>query len=106
MYEIWAGDFDYLYDRIGEGVYTLTKHPQSIGRGHRLLMLERLIRHIQSHRGVEFKTMLEVATAWKKSHPLTDDQPNGQRRPRRRSASRPARSVVLSYSYPPTSHIT
>ncbi len=74
VYEIWAGDFDYLYDRIGEGVYTLTMHPQVIGRGHRLLMLERLIRHIQSHRGVEFKTMLEVATAWKESHPLADSQ--------------------------------
>ena len=74
VYEIWAGDFDYLYDRIGEGVYTLTMHPQVIGRGHRLLMLERLIRHIQSHRGVEFKTMLEVATSWKQSHPLTDGQ--------------------------------
>src|SRR5712671_2346241 len=60
------GDFDYLYDRIGEGVYTLTMHPQVIGRGHRILMLERLIRHIQSHPGVEFKTMLEVATSWKK----------------------------------------
>ena len=36
VYEIWAGDFDYLYDRIGEGVYTLTMHPQVIGRGHRL----------------------------------------------------------------------
>jgi len=74
VYEIWAGDFDYLYDRIGEGVYTLTMHPQVIGRGHRLLMLERLIRHIQSHRGVEFKTMLEVATSWKKSHPLPASQ--------------------------------
>ncbi len=74
VYEIWAGDFDYLYDRIGEGVYMLTMHPQVIGRGHRMLMLERLIRHIQSHRGVEFKTMLEVATAWKQSHPL----PHGQ----------------------------
>jgi peptidoglycan-N-acetylglucosamine deacetylase len=72
VYEIWAGDFDYLYDRIGGGVYTLTMHPQVIGRGHRLLMLERLIRHIQSHRGVEFKTMLEVATAWKQTHPLAD----------------------------------
>jgi peptidoglycan/xylan/chitin deacetylase (PgdA/CDA1 family) len=71
VYEIWSGDFDYLYDRIGEGVYTLTMHPQVIGRGHRILMLERLIRHIQSHSGVEFKTMLEVANAWKQSHPLT-----------------------------------
>jgi peptidoglycan-N-acetylglucosamine deacetylase len=74
VYEIWAGDFDYLYDHIGAGVYTLTMHPQVIGRGHRLLMLERLIRHIQSHRGVEFKTMLEVATSWKQSHPLADSR--------------------------------
>jgi len=74
VYEIWAGDFDYLYDRIGAGVYTLTMHPQVIGRGHRLLMLERLISHIQSHRGVEFKTMLEVANAWKEAHPIARDQ--------------------------------
>ncbi|HYL59021.1 MAG TPA: polysaccharide deacetylase [Candidatus Acidoferrales bacterium] len=70
VYEIWAGDFDYLYDRLGEGVYTLTMHPQVIGRGHRLLMLEQLLRHMMSHRGVEFRTMSEVATSWKQSHPL------------------------------------
>ncbi len=74
VYEIWSGDFDYLYDRIGEGVYTLTMHPQVIGRGHRILMLERLIRHIQSHPSAEFKTMLEVANAWKQSHPLAAEQ--------------------------------
>jgi len=70
VYEIWAGDFDYLYDRLGAGVYTLTMHPQVIGRGHRMLMLERLVRHIMSHRGVEFRTMSAVATSWKHSHPL------------------------------------
>jgi peptidoglycan/xylan/chitin deacetylase (PgdA/CDA1 family) len=71
VYEIWAGDFDYLYDRLGEGVYTLTMHPQVIGRGHRLLMLERLVEHIRSHRGIEFTTMAEVARAWKQSHRLS-----------------------------------
>jgi hypothetical protein len=45
-------------------------HPQVIGRGHRLLMLERLMDHIRSHGGVEFHTMLEVAGAWRQSHPL------------------------------------
>lgn len=70
VYEIWAGDFDYLYERVGEGVYTLTMHPQCIGRGHRLLMLERLLKHIRAHDGVEFRTMLEVASAWKQAHPL------------------------------------
>ena len=70
VYEIWSGDFDYLYDRLGKGVYTLTMHPQCIGRGHRLLMLERLLRHIDSHRGVRFATMSEVANEYRTSHPL------------------------------------
>ena len=63
------GDFDYLYDRLGEGVYILTMHPQAIGRGHRLLMLERLINHIRERNGVTFKTMSEVANAFRQSHP-------------------------------------
>jgi peptidoglycan/xylan/chitin deacetylase (PgdA/CDA1 family) len=71
MYEIWAGDFDYLQDRIGEGVYILTMHPQSIGRGHRLLMLERLVDHMRARVGVIFKTMSEVALEFKKTTPLT-----------------------------------
>jgi peptidoglycan/xylan/chitin deacetylase (PgdA/CDA1 family) len=71
VYDIWAGDFDYLYDRIGAGVYTLTMHPQVIGRGHRLLMLERLVRHLASHRGVKFATMSDAALAWKRAHPLS-----------------------------------
>jgi peptidoglycan-N-acetylglucosamine deacetylase len=70
VYEIWAGDFDYLYDRVGEGVYILTMHPQAIGRGHRLLMLERLVDHMRERSGVTFKTMSEVAIEFKASHPL------------------------------------
>ena len=70
VYEIWAGDFDYLYNRVGKGVYTLTMHPQVIGRGHRMLMLERLIGHIQSHPAIEFGTLLEAATAFKHEFPL------------------------------------
>jgi len=70
MYEIWVGDFDYLHDRLGEGVYILTMHPQCIGRGHRLLMLERLVEHIRNRSGVTFKTMNEVAREFKKNNPL------------------------------------
>jgi peptidoglycan/xylan/chitin deacetylase (PgdA/CDA1 family) len=70
MYEIWVGDFDYLYDRQGEGVYILTMHPQCIGRGHRLLMLERLVEHMRDRSGVTFKTMREVALEFKKNNPL------------------------------------
>ena len=70
VYDIWSGDFDYLYHHIGEGVYTLTMHPQVIGRGHRLLMLERLIDYVKTHKRVEFTTMSAVAAEWKKNHPI------------------------------------
>jgi peptidoglycan-N-acetylglucosamine deacetylase len=67
---IWSADFDFLYQRMGEGVFILTMHPQVIGRGHRILMLEQLIDYMKGHEGVTFKTMSEVATEWKQAHPL------------------------------------
>ncbi|MGH7908058.1 MAG: polysaccharide deacetylase family protein [Candidatus Binataceae bacterium] len=70
VYEIWSGDFDYLYERIGSGVFCLTMHPQCIGRGHRMLMLQRLVEHMRSRDGVEFRTMSEVAARWRQAHPL------------------------------------
>jgi peptidoglycan-N-acetylglucosamine deacetylase len=72
IFEVWSGDFDYLHDRLGSGVYILTMHPQCIGRGHRLLMLERLIDHIRSRDGVTFKTMRDVADEFRRSRPLTE----------------------------------
>lgn len=69
VFEVWSGDFDYLYEHIPEGVFTLTMHPQVIGRGHRLLLLERLLDHIQQHDHVTFSTMRHVAQRWKDSHP-------------------------------------
>ncbi len=75
VYDIWMGDFDYLYDRLGQGVYILTMHPQAIGRGHRLLMLERLIDQIRDHDGVEFRTMADVAAEFRISHPVKPKLP-------------------------------
>ena len=67
---IWSADFDFLYQRMGEGVFILTMHPQVIGRGHRILMLEQLIDYMKGHEGVTFKTMNQVAMEWKQAHPL------------------------------------
>ena len=72
VYERWAGDFDYLCDVVGEGVYSLTMHPQVIGRGHRMLMLNRLVEHMKERAGVRFSTMADVAHEWKRKHPLKD----------------------------------
>ena len=70
VYEVWSGDFDYLYQRLGEGVFTLTMHPQVIGRGHRLLMLEKFIEYMRGHSGTRFCTMGEVAAEWKQNYPF------------------------------------
>ena len=72
VYERWAGDFDYLCDFVGEGVYCLTMHPQVIGRGHRMLMLNRLVEHMKERSGVRFSTMADAAREWKQKHPLRD----------------------------------
>ncbi len=76
VYERWAGDFDFLCDFVGAGVYCLTMHPQVIGRGHRMLMLDRLVRHIKERAEARFVTMAEVARAWKRAHPLPSDRPS------------------------------
>ncbi len=70
VFDVWAAEFHYLHEHVGEGVFTLTMHPQVIGRGHRLLMLERLIEYMTGHKGIAFRTMGDVAAEWKLQHPF------------------------------------
>ncbi len=72
VFQIWSGDFDYLYNKMNSGVFILTLHPQVIGRGHRLLMLEKLIKHMKSLDGVTFQTMEAYAAAWKEANPFAE----------------------------------
>ncbi|MGH2610796.1 MAG: polysaccharide deacetylase family protein, partial [Tepidiformaceae bacterium] len=69
VFAIWAAEFDFLYERVGSGVFNLTMHPQIMGRGHRVLMLERLIGHMRRP-GVEFRRLGDVAQEWKAAHPF------------------------------------
>jgi len=69
VFEIWRGDLDYAYERSPGGVVTLTMHPQSIGRGHRMLMLERLLAHLRAKGGVAFERMDRVAARWDAANP-------------------------------------
>jgi len=64
--EIWQGDFDFAYRDCAGGVYTLTMHPQVIGRGHRFLMLEALVDYFASNDDVVFSRMDEAADAWRR----------------------------------------
>jgi len=59
----WYDDFAYMRRFIEWGVFTLTCHPFVIGRGHRMLMLERLIERLAAD-GAEFMTMAAAAQAF------------------------------------------
>jgi peptidoglycan/xylan/chitin deacetylase (PgdA/CDA1 family) len=67
--EMWLGDFEWGYANKLGGVLDITMHPQVIGRGHRLLMLDRFIRTIKGHDDVAFETMTAVAARWKAQNP-------------------------------------
>jgi len=57
----WVNDFVYLRDHLDWGVITYTFHPFVIGRGHRMLVLEKLIQTLQDDGAVFMK--LEDAAA-------------------------------------------
>lgn len=54
--ENWVNDFLYMKDAVEWGVLTYTCHPFIIGRGHRMLMLERLIQALTDN-GAVFMAM-------------------------------------------------
>lgn len=59
--ENWTGDFDYMFRNVPGGVYSICCHPFVTGRGHRMNVLEGLIKHIKQKKGVSFLPMLSVA---------------------------------------------
>lgn len=67
--EVWRDEFDWMLAHIEAGVFTLTMHPQVIGRGARLTMIEKLIQHMQEQPGVTFRRMGDVAREWASAHP-------------------------------------
>ncbi|MBT2554183.1 polysaccharide deacetylase [Arthrobacter sp. ISL-5] len=60
----WKDAFDFAYQRCPGGMMTLTLHPQTIGRSHNLLMLEKFIEYVLGHDGVWFPTISEAADTW------------------------------------------
>jgi peptidoglycan-N-acetylglucosamine deacetylase len=61
--ENWVDDFVYMRDNLDWGILTYTFHPHVIGRGHRMIMLERLIKKL-IELGAEFQTMEEAVAAY------------------------------------------
>ncbi len=62
VFEIWSDEFNAVYE---EGLYyMLTMHPQIMGIPSRAKMLEKLIQHMKSKKGVWFATPVEIAQFW------------------------------------------
>ena len=59
----WADDFMYLRDHLDWGVITYTFHPFVIGRGHRMIVLEKLIRTLQEN-GAVFMRLGDAAAEY------------------------------------------
>jgi peptidoglycan/xylan/chitin deacetylase (PgdA/CDA1 family) len=52
--EIWTGELRYAHAHAPGGLLTITMHPECIGRGHRVAMLESFIAEARSLDGVVF----------------------------------------------------
>jgi peptidoglycan/xylan/chitin deacetylase (PgdA/CDA1 family) len=60
----WIADFDYMQRELDWGVLTYTCHPFIIGRGHRILMLEKLVDALLA-RGAVFLRMDAAAAEYR-----------------------------------------
>ena len=67
VYAAWRDAFDELYSR--GGVFTLTMHPYIIGRPGRLMMLDRLLDHIQRHPNVGFWRAIDLVDEFAGARP-------------------------------------
>jgi hypothetical protein len=64
MIDRWKTVFKFAYTRVPGVVYTLTMHPQTIGRSHHLLGLEQLLDEMAGHSDIWYATLSELADAW------------------------------------------
>ena len=64
----WFADFQYMADNYDWGVLTYTFHPHVIGRGHRMIMLEKLIEQLKAA-GAVFVTMEQAVADYRVRYP-------------------------------------
>jgi peptidoglycan/xylan/chitin deacetylase (PgdA/CDA1 family) len=67
--ENWINDFLYMKKSLKWGVITYTFHPFVIGRGGRMLMLEKLIRKLKTE-GAVFMTLKNAVAEYAKRSPF------------------------------------
>ena len=62
--EIWTAELRYAYEHAPGGLLTVTVHPECIGRGHRMAMLETFVEQAQALDGVVFDRLDRYVEAW------------------------------------------
>jgi peptidoglycan/xylan/chitin deacetylase (PgdA/CDA1 family) len=67
--ENWVNDFEYMRQSCSWGILTYTCHPYVIGRGHRMMMLERLLENLRE-KGAKFITLEQAARLYDRRAPL------------------------------------
>jgi peptidoglycan/xylan/chitin deacetylase (PgdA/CDA1 family) len=68
--EMWRDQFDWVYREMDYAVFAFTIHPDVSGRPQVVLMLERLIEHINRHPAVEWMTFEDIAEDFRKRYPF------------------------------------
>ncbi len=59
--EIWTAEFEWMHQNVEGGILTVAMHPQVIGRGSRIAMLETFITKCRLNGDVKFERMADVA---------------------------------------------
>jgi peptidoglycan/xylan/chitin deacetylase (PgdA/CDA1 family) len=67
--ENWTNDYLYLRNNLDWGILTYTFHPYVIGRGHRMMILEKLLKTI-AEGGAQFVTMEDAAREYDQRVPF------------------------------------
>ncbi|HET6392840.1 MAG TPA: polysaccharide deacetylase [Blastococcus sp.] len=69
--QMWRDQFDWVHREMDYAAFTMTIHPDVSGRPQVLLMLERLIEHINGHDGVRWATFDQIADDFLSRSPRT-----------------------------------
>ena len=62
--EIWLAELRYAHSNAPGGLLTITMHPECIGRGHRMAMVEEFIGEAKALDGVVFSRLDTYLEAW------------------------------------------
>lgn len=67
--EIWSGELHYAWQHAPGGLLSIAMHPECIGRGHRMAMLEAFIAEARALPGVVFDRLDRYVARWIEAGP-------------------------------------